>query len=464
LELVWKRKDGSPLIVRSNGKVVRDNEGEITSFEVFVEDITERKRTEYALKNSEERFRTIFENSPIGIYQCTISGTLISANNAMVKILGYDTPEELLERNLPNDIYYNREDSERIRKELAKNGSIKNFETLWVNKNKKIIHVRISGAIVKDIKGNYIRFDGLVEDITKHKLAENALAKLLDFNTQLIDIAPVGIISFNKDGIINRLNKKYVEINGSNVKLLKNRLGESVFTCPILENLSLKVSIKKMLIYGKEFHIEDFPFKKYGEEFYLSAKGVPLLNINMEVEGGLLVIEDITKDVKAKKHLEYLSMHDSLTGLYNRAFFQEEMIRLSNPRFLPVTILICDLNNLKIINDTYGHFQGDKYLKDAANILKKPFRSSDTVARVGGDEFAIILPYTGKNEADRVYKRILDEIDKYNSLNPKLPMGISIGYATRLDEESMMIDIYREADNNMYKIKPGKKNDQHPEN
>jgi hypothetical protein len=106
------------------------------------------------------------------------------------------------------------------------------------------------------------------------------------------------------------------------------------------------------------------------------------------------MVRDITDEKRYQEKLEYLSLHDSLTGLYNRAFFEAEIERLFHSREYPISIMSADLDGLKLINDTMGHDRGDSLLKTCARVVKESLRRSDVLARVGGDEFAVILPRT----------------------------------------------------------------------
>jgi len=155
--------------------------------------------------------------------------------------------------------------------------------------------------------------------------------------------------------------------------------------------------------------------------------------------------------------VEYLSFHDEMTGLYNRRYFENELDRLSNSRRLPITLLVADLDNLKIVNDNYGHKMGDEYIKAAAKILKKSSRDEDVAARIGGDEFAIILPETGFEEADTVYQRIKSNLIEYNEQNDLVAkLDISLGFSVKTEKGQSLNYIFKRADKIMYNNKRNK--------
>ena len=180
----------------------------------------------------------------------------------------------------------------------------------------------------------------------------------------------------------------------------------------------------------------------YFSMFPVLEEGYCLEAIRMEI--------DITERKKVAERLEYLSIHDALTGLYNRGYFAEELHRLDTPRFCPVSIIVCDVDNLKPVNDFLGHDQGDLLLQATARVMSQPFRSSDVVARIGGDEFAVILPHTPFDIAQQACERIKECVRSYNEDNPQLPLSISLGTSTFTTTGHSLMDVFREADRVMY--------------
>jgi len=160
-----------------------------------------------------------------------------------------------------------------------------------------------------------------------------------------------------------------------------------------------------------------------------------------------LIISDITVQKKEEEKLRYKSFHDILTGLYNRAYFEEELKRLDTSRQLPLSMLIGDINGLKLINDVFGYKEGDLILKGMADILKKTCRADDIIARWGGDEFVIMLPNTCEDVVRKIVSRIRRKCEKFNYKN--IPLNISLGFSTKVKINQEISDIIREAESRM---------------
>ncbi len=166
----------------------------------------------------------------------------------------------------------------------------------------------------------------------------------------------------------------------------------------------------------------------------------------------LAICRNITERTQMESQLKHLSLHDALTGLYNRAFFEEELRRLEKQRDGTAGLLICDVDGLKIVNDSLGHNAGDEILKSVANILRQSFRAGDVIARIGGDEFVVLLNNCSSAFFDKACRRIKYHIAAHNSKNA-MPLSLSLGFALSRQSPPDMTALFKEADNNMYREK-----------
>ena len=151
---------------------------------------------------------------------------------------------------------------------------------------------------------------------------------------------------------------------------------------------------------------------------------------------------------KTLENIEYLSFHDSLTDLYNRRFFDEEVKRLDRERNLPISIIMGDVNGLKFTNDIFGHSYGDLLLKKIAEVLKEVCRADDIIARIGGDEFMILLPRTNYCEAKKIISRIKNELPMKKVRFIKCDM--SLGAYTKVDKNQSFKEVIDKAEEKMY--------------
>jgi diguanylate cyclase (GGDEF)-like protein len=175
-------------------------------------------------------------------------------------------------------------------------------------------------------------------------------------------------------------------------------------------------------------------------------------NIRKNME---LAQKEIALREKAQAELRHLNIHDQLTGIYNRSFFDEMALLLEKRNEYPVSIIFADIDDLKAVNDKYGHAAGDDLLQRTAQLIGQAFREGDILARIGGDEFAILLPQTDGQTAQIICGRMADSLEKYNENNPNKQIWISYGFSTC--EAGSLNKTVMEADQRMYANKANRK-------
>ncbi|MFO7941313.1 MAG: diguanylate cyclase [Bacillota bacterium] len=189
-----------------------------------------------------------------------------------------------------------------------------------------------------------------------------------------------------------------------------------------------------------------------GETRQYLIRLVPEFDDEGEVETVLSIARDITERKHAEQHIRWISFHDSLTGLYNRRFLDEEMRRLDTRRQLPLSVIMADLNGLKLVNDSFGHAAGDEMLQLVGEIIEESCRAEDIVGRWGGDEFLILLPQTDAGGVESVIARIT-ELSNGAQTEHGIPISLTVGHATKRRFDQPLGDIVGRAEDAMYGLK-----------
>jgi diguanylate cyclase (GGDEF)-like protein/PAS domain S-box-containing protein len=198
----------------------------------------------------------------------------------------------------------------------------------------------------------------------------------------------------------------------------------------------------------------DFIFRilhQAGEERIINMRMIPQFDESKKHIANFGTIQDITRIRKTEEEIRYLSYHDYLTGLFNRRFYEEVLIKLDNEENYPLTLVMADVNGLKMINDSFGHAVGDQLLQKASNVIKSGCRENDVIARLGGDEFVIILARTDAETAALMIKRL--EVLAAREKIRGLKLSIAFGSRTKIRKEENIQKVLKNAEDDMYRHK-----------
>lgn len=264
----------------------------------------------------------------------------------------------------------------------------------------------------------------------------------------LFECSPDGIAYFDKDHRVLDVNRAFTEMFGYTKTECLGKDLDDIVVPPDKKEDAVKNTME-LFRRGKIF-AEAIRYKKTGESFCVDIRGI-LVKIDGEIMGGYGIYTDISDRKALEEKLTYLSFHDQLTGLYNRRFFEEELRRLDHKRNLPLTIVMADVNGLKLVNDAFGHKMGDQLLKKAARVMKKSCRGDDIIARLGGDEYVILLPKTDSDAAGEIVKRMENNMKKQRAAS--VEVSISFGWATKKQARQKIEEIMKKAEDEMYRKK-----------
>ncbi|MFC5589020.1 diguanylate cyclase domain-containing protein [Sporosarcina soli] len=219
----------------------------------------------------------------------------------------------------------------------------------------------------------------------------------------------------------------------------------------LLKKMEGKVDFSKPILQRWRDHTGNYKWcEEYATPIYKKGELVAIVGY----------IRDITDKVEMQQELQYLSTHDILTGLYNRNYFEKIMERYNNEIDCPIALILCDLDELKGINDTFGHVEGDKIIKTSAKMIHEFFSENTTVARIGGDEFVIILPNQTSSQVEMLCKEFEAQIADFNEKAKERQLGLSLGYSSTERSIGNMDNLLTQADIRMYQNKNDKKQKQ----
>lgn len=281
------------------------------------------------------------------------------------------------------------------------------------------------------------------------------ISKEESITEMILDSLQAGI--FYKDRELGYLytNKKFDDLLSKDKESIienKNPLNESICES---KNRFIQED-KKVFETKKTVKKEEKIELGNGENLYTEIIKTPVLNDNNEVSGIIGLLLDITDRKKIEKKLKYLSYTDILTKVYNRTCFEEKAKKIFKEENLPMGIIMGDTNGLKIVNDTLGHEEGDELLKLTTKVLKDVCKENELIFRIGGDEFAIIIPKAKENECETLIKNIIDSCNNYK--HDLIKISIALGYSVTYDLDKSIYDTLKEAEDMVYRKKLLEKN------
>lgn len=266
------------------------------------------------------------------------------------------------------------------------------------------------------------------------------------------------VIVINAEGIIISLNKKGEEVLGYKYSELTNSHLSKVISLDF-NDLFQKSMINHNVMQDKEIYLKT----NKGRLITISIDVFTVKDKTGDIMGYVIICQDktlinklqveISERVTKEQELYYLSLHDSLTGLYNRTYFEKQIQKFNNLDNNCLGIIMCDLDGLKLVNDTLGHDVGDKLLINASSVIKSSLQAKDTVYRIGGDEFAILVPQSTEENMNKICSKIQKGVQEFNAKGPQLMLSISVGFAISRDSSKDVTELFKEADDNMYREK-----------
>ncbi len=451
-----------------------------------------RLYSERRLQQTEHRYRLLAEQIAAVVYIETPNnhGQITYISPQIEQLTGYSPNEWLAPNSLWSKTIHPEDKKRIIQQEKLCLKTNKDFreEYRLITKSGSLIWIEDQMSFMKGEDGLGV-WHGVMYDITTRKLIEEELTNSKARYQELFDHSPISLWEEDFSLVKKRINSlkkrgnlqireflkanpkevsrllsllKVIHVNQTTLTLMKKNSFDELSTVNNL-NFNLKPTdlfIEEIVAISEgktHFEVEAANDVRDGVIRYHNLNFMVVPGYEKSFERVIIAITDITDRKLSEDKLTYLSTHDSLTELFSRSFFETELGRLQDSRQYPISILMVDVDNLKLTNDTDGHFAGDQLIKRTALVLKLTFRPEDIIARIGGDEFAVIIPNTDKTGASNLVQRLQGMLVIGNKANPKLKnLELSIGVATA-EIGDLLSEVLKTADYKMYQDKEKRK-------
>jgi len=394
----------------------------------------------------------IFENSQDGILLLNKKYEILDYNSAAKAIFPVLTMD-CLEKPLANLI----DEKNSLNKAIQTKAKCQ----IDITQGEHPMHFYATTADIMTGRGKLAGYSVTFSDITpivQANIKNSQLAMELDEEKNLLKTTLLSV----GDGVISTdLNANVVLMNQIAEWLTgwtqKEAAGRSIDEIMRLSNENKNNSeinpVYKVLEFGCAFEMDEntFLLSRSSKMTPIEDSAAPIRNDDGTITGAVIVFRDFTEKKKRNEMVQYLSYHDQLTGVYNRRYFDERMIEFNKEEYMPVGLIMMDVNGLKLANDAFGHKTGDQLLHVATQIIQKTCRHDDVFSRVGGDEFVILLPHTSESTVEAIVKSIQDELSGQKV--GEIEVSVSFGWDTKKRRINQLSDVYKKAEDLMYQHK-----------
>jgi diguanylate cyclase (GGDEF)-like protein/PAS domain S-box-containing protein len=395
----------------------------------------ERRSAEDALRESEAKFRSLFESVMEGVYRTSREGRLLLVNPAFVQMLGYSSAEELC-RVSAASLYWYPSDREAYVRRMESEGEVRDDETVMRRKDGTMLVVVDNGRVVRDKQGRVIGFEGSIADITERKRAETAVFQAKERAQVTLQSIGDAVITTDSEGRIDYMNPVAESLTGwENREVQSQLIGEVLSVVDEATREATESPIMRCLREGQMLGLAEHTVlvPRRGQVIAIQDSAAPIRDRAGNLIGAVMVFHDVSKERRLHRALHYQASHDALTGLINRREFENRLTQaveaVRQNADCPQVLLYLDLDQFKLVNDTCGHPAGDQLLRQITGVLQSRVRSSDTLARLGGDEFGILLADCSIDQALRAADTLRQAIRDYRFIwqDGVLGVGVSIG-------------------------------------
>ena len=426
----------------------------------------ERRAAEDALRNSESKFRGLFESVMEGVYQTSRDGRILVANPAFVNLLGYSCAEELYQ--VPaGALYWYPNDRENFARRAEIEGELRNEEYVMRRKDGSMLVVVDNCRVVRDANGQVCGFDGTLTDITERKKAETAVFQAKERAQVTLQSIGDAVITTDSEGRIDYMNPVAESLTGWENREAQGQLIAAVLTTvDEITREACESPVARCLREGQVLGLAEHTVlvNRRGQEIAIQDSAAPIHDRAGNLIGAVMVFHDVSKERRLHRALHYQASHDALTGLINRREFENRLTAAvedarQNAQARHV-LLYLDLDQFKLVNDTCGHPAGDLLLKQITGVIQSRVRGGDTLARLGGDEFGILLQDCTQDQALRIAENMRQAIRDYRFTwqGGALAVGASIGIVEITNEIPTVANVMSAADVACYAAKDSGRN------